>query len=120
MVLSPAVVFMLCAGESFGGIVFVMLVVLDAIAVAAIVWGLRSFSGAALPGAEAASPWLFYFAPDSGPWALPDRHARICFSRWRGLVRVSHRGKATPALPRRSRSNAPHHLRSSCSVRLGE
>jgi len=67
--LSPAAVFVLQAGESLGGIMFVVLILLDALALAALVWGLRSFSGAALLGALAGSPWVYYFGPESGPWA---------------------------------------------------
>ncbi|MGA8891946.1 MAG: hypothetical protein WB493_10280 [Anaeromyxobacteraceae bacterium] len=69
LALSPAVLVALRAGESLGGVVFVLLILVDALALSAVAWGLRSLSAGALLGTVAAFPWLFYFNAESGPWA---------------------------------------------------
>ncbi|HET6414317.1 MAG TPA: hypothetical protein VFG53_19870 [Anaeromyxobacter sp.] len=69
LVLSPAAVYALRAGQALGGVVFVLLWFLEVMAIAGLVWGLKSSSGAALLGALVAAPWLFYFGTEAGPWA---------------------------------------------------
>jgi hypothetical protein len=58
-----------CLSEALGAFIFVLVIALNAVALAAVAWGVQSSSGAALLGAVAASPWAYYFGTDAGPWA---------------------------------------------------
>jgi len=92
--LSPASVFVLRAGQSLGGLAFGMLVGLDVLALTAVVWGLRSLSGAALLGTVAALPWAYYFGTEAGPWvslvAIPEYLLLVGLG-WFGHRRESRR-----------------------------
>jgi hypothetical protein len=51
--LSPAAALVLWAGEALGAFIFVLVIALNAVALAAVAWGVQSSSGAALLGAVA-------------------------------------------------------------------
>jgi hypothetical protein len=95
LALSPVGVYVLRAGQQLGGMAFVLLLLLELLALAAVAWGLGSASRTALLGAAVASPWLLYLGTESGSWAylvaLPE-YVVLAGLGWYGLRKEARQG----------------------------
>jgi hypothetical protein len=99
LLLSPAIVVFVGAAGPLGPWIFIVLLLVYFGALAAVVWGLRSLSGAALLGTVAASPWLIYLGTEAGQLAylfvLPEFLMLACIG-WIGLRRETRVGFKWP------------------------
>lgn len=99
LLLSPAIVLLVGVAGSLGSWIFFVVLLVFFGALALVVWGLKSLSGAALLGTIAASPWLVYLGTEAGQLAylfvLPELLMMACIG-WVGLRTESRMGFKWP------------------------